>query len=85
MKSIIPGTKHADKLNRMAMMDAFIYGTALALHDVYGFGAKRTGRVVKALAEIMNGYAEQSGGDIIKHMHAELKARKIDFDVIGRR
>ena len=85
MKANLPGTKQAEKYNRQAILEAVIYAVALSLHDVYGFGAKRTRRVIKALSEIMEGYAEESSINIIDGMKAELKSRKIEFDIVGRR
>ena len=85
MKANLPGTKQAEKHSRQAILKCVIYGVALSLHDVYGFGAKRTQRVINALSEIMEGYADQDGAAIVESMKAELKARRIEFDIVGRR
>lgn len=85
MKSIIPGTRQADKLNREATTEAFVYGIALVLSDVLHFGSKRIQRVVTALNEIMSGYAEQDSVMMCEDMQAELQSRGIEFEIKRRK
>ena len=85
MKAMLPGTKRSETIMRQTILEAVIYATALALHDTFGFGAIRTQRVINAVSEIMEGYADEQGSDIINGMLTELKARKIEFSIKGRR
>jgi len=85
MKAMLPGTRRSETINRQTILEAVIYATALALHDTFGFGAKRTQRVINALSEIMEGYSEQDSGDMINGMLQELKSRGLEFDIVGRR
>lgn len=73
--------------------DRFVLILALALNDVYGFGAARIGRVIDAMGEIAVGYSEESykpsenrvGTTDMKRMGEkmaeELKARGIDIKI----
>ncbi len=85
MKAILPNSKQAEKHNRQVILEAVIYAVALALHDTFGFGAKRTQRVINGLSQILEGYSDESGADMINGMLAELKARKIEFSIKGKR
>jgi len=85
MKANLPNSKRSETINRQTILEAVIYATALALHDTFGFGAKRTQRVINALSQILEGYADQDGAAIVDGMKAELKSRGLEFDIVGRR
>lgn len=81
MKAILPGTKTADKLRREIMTECFAYAYALALHDIYGYGAKRTQRITSAVGEIMTGYADMDAAKLRENMLKELRERGIEFEI----
>ena len=63
--------KYRKKITRRLMMSV-----ALTLSDICGFGNVRVNRVIRGLAEIINGYAIYSN-KMNKDMAAELKDRGI--------
>lgn len=85
MKAIIPGSKQAEKMMRLTILEYIMYANALVLHDLHGFGRKRNQRVVNALNDMLEGYADQDGVQMLEGMRKELKSRKIDFEIKGRR
>lgn len=76
MKAAKPSEQR--QAERDAYIETLIYAVALALNDRYGW--KRAAAVVACcVAQILMGYADQSGAEICEAMKRELAERGINL------
>lgn len=77
-KTLYAQAVEANKQHRQTITRRLMVAVALTLSDICGFGTVRIVRVLRGLAEIINGYAVFSA-EMTKDMAAELRDRGIEL------